>query len=69
MNTADVVPAVCIDDASWDMVMNNPFVASDRYALLYIRYHLLYIRYKIIYGGVPSTGLMPQRKTAALTAV
>ena len=52
MNTADVVPAVCIDDASGDMVMNNRFVTSDRYALLYIRY-------KIIYGGVPSTGLMP----------
>lgn len=61
MNTADVVPAVCIDDASGDMVMNNRFVTTDRYALL--------IRYKIIYGGVPSTELMPQRKTAALTAV
>ena len=62
MNTADMVPAVCIDDALGDMVMNNRFVTSDRYALLYIRY-------KIIYGGVPSTELMQQRKTAALTAV
>lgn len=62
MNTADVVPAVCIDDASGDMVMNNRFVTSDRYALLYIQY-------KIIYGGAPSTELIPQRKTAALTTV
>ena len=59
MNTADMVPAVCIDDALGDMVMNNRFVTSDRYALLYIRY-------KIIYGGVPSTELMPQDRKSVV---